>query len=126
MLVSTMSPGDTPPCAIEGSSEASSTSMKRTNRTKVLEQPAPADRSRGSFTAASLTYDLDFLSTPTKLGPVSEPSSWRAKSTVSPLHVTATLLLAAFHVQCSISPLIVRSALPPERSSSITLPPRLL
>src|SRR5262245_39688639 len=112
-----MSPGATPSdCARAGRAQHSAPSRER-NAAQALVLVR---------IGVSGGYDFDFFSTPTKLGPVSEPSSWRAKSTESPLQVTVTLLLSDFQVQCSISPLMVRSAFPPERSSSITLPARLL
>src|SRR5215467_3768003 len=69
---------------------------------------------------------LDFAIRPTKPGPESDPSSWRTRLTESPLQVSTTLLLSAFQAQASVSPMMVKLAFPPERSSSTTLPAEVL
>src|SRR6266702_1397396 len=72
------------------------------------------------------TQSFDFFIMPTKVGPLSVPSSWMAKSSDSPPHLTVTFLLSAFQVQCWISPIMVMSAFPPDLRSSITIPLGLL
>src|SRR5215510_10300892 len=115
MLVSTMSPGETPPCAKEGICDASRPTKEMARKKEaLLKHLATAGKARSDFTAASfLNQDLDLVMRPTNPGPDSEPSSWRTKSMESPLQVSATLLSLAFQVQACVSPIIVKLAFPP-------------
>src|SRR5262245_38900300 len=123
-----MSPGETPPWAQETAGKAGRAKKKIASRNKALELPAPAKRTRASsrFMAPPLDQDLDLVMRPTNPGPESDPSSWRTKSTESPLQVRTTLLSPAFQVQACVSPMIVKLAFPPERSSRTTLPADVL